>query len=253
LSKPLIGITTGRQIDRVTSIRVPDTYVRAVLRAGGMPLLIPVGIPETDLAELRDQLNGVIFTGGADVEPARFGGMHHPRVYGVDVERDSLEIALVLIAVRTRLPFLGICRGIQVINVALGGTLYTHLADQLKWRVTSQRVGNQRGKSMILDHEHHEGNHYDYLAHSVTVERDSQLGRILNVHKIEVNSLHHQGVDQLASGLRAVAHSADQLVEGVEIRGHPFAIGVQWHPEWMPESVKMQALLQAFVQAAAIG
>lgn len=235
MSKPLIGITTGRQVDKVTTLRVPDTYVSAVLRAGGLPLLIPVGTPDRDLNDLRSHLDGLLLTGGADVEPARFGGILHEKVYGVDPERDNLEFGLVRLAVRTQWPFLGICRGIQVINAALGGTLYTHIADQLP---------------DALDHEHDPEKPYDYLAHPVVIQTNSLLGRIMGVSEVETNSLHHQGIEKIAPVLTPIAWTPDKLVEGIEITEHPFALGVQWHPEWMPEYSLMQAIFRAFIQAA---
>ncbi len=235
MGKPIIGITTGRDIGSLTTIRVPDTYVRAVLRAGGIPLLIPVGTPDSLLNSLRKQLDGILLTGGADVEPARFGGLLHERVYGVDPERDNLEINLVQLATRTGWPILGICRGIQVINVALGGTLFTHIPDQLP---------------SSLDHEHHPENPYDYLAHPVVIQGGSLLGRIMSVTEVATNSLHHQGIEKLAPGLLPVAWTPDGLVEGVEVSGHPFGLGVQWHPEWMQDYALMQAIFRAFIQAA---
>ena len=132
-------------------------------------------------------------------------------------------------------PFLGICRGIQVINVALGGSLFTDIDDQL---------------SNPLRHDWYPNVPRNYLAHPVTFVSDSRLAQILDGDVFEVNSLHHQGLERLAPGLRAVACAPDQLVEAVEIPGHPFGFGVQWHPEWLQEHQPQRQLFQALTQAA---
>src|SRR5512138_1710291 len=124
---PLIGITSNyapSEDGKFGTITVGESYVQAVLRAGGLPVVIPVGLSEQEIEALFARLDGLLLTGGADVDPARFGGLPHPRVYGIDARRDALEIQLAQMAAQHGKPFLGICRGVQVINVALGGTLY---------------------------------------------------------------------------------------------------------------------------------
>ena len=233
MSQPLIGITTSCSSPESGSvIRVNETYVKAILRAGGIPLLIPPGVSEKDYDRLLSRLDGLLLSGGGDIDPVYFGGTPHNRVYGIVPDRDELEIDLVKLAVNQGFPFLGICRGIQVINVALGGTLFTHIADQLPKALK------------------HDNDDYALIAHRVKVEPSSRLGRILKAAEIETNSLHHQGIERLAASLTPVATSADSLIEAVEIPGHPFGLGVQWHPEGMPNSLQMQALFRAFVEAA---
>jgi putative glutamine amidotransferase len=233
LTKPFIGITASRiSPESGAVIRLNDTYVKAVLRAGGIPLLIPPGACGGNYESLLTRLDGLLFSGGGDIDPAYFNGTPHKKVYGIIPDRDELEINLVRLAAQLGFPFLGICRGIQVINVALGGTLFTHIADQLP---------------QALKHDHDD---YAFIAHKVQVEPNSRLRHIMHASEVETNSLHHQGVENLAPSLAAVAVSADSLVEAVEIPGHPFGLAVQWHPEGMPDSPQMQALFRAFVEAS---
>ncbi len=239
MSAPLIGITSGREPENVPvrHVSVPEAYIQAILRAGGLPVILPVGLAGNDFEELRLRLDGLLLTGGGDIDPARFAGKAHPQVYDVDRERDNLEIALAQLAVRSKWPFLAICRGIQVLNVALGGSLYTDIADQFP---------------NALRHDCAADWPRDHSAHLVSLNPESQLAGILGVTSFPTNSLHHQGLDKIAPGLCPVGFAPDSLVEAVElIDRHPFGFGVQWHPEWLPDSAPMQALFQAFIQAAA--
>lgn len=235
---PLIAVTTSRIRNAAGSrlVCVPDAYVQAIIRAGGIPVLVPARLSESQLHDLSSQVHGLLLTGGGDLNPALFNGKPHPRVYDIDADRDQLELKLVRLAVQDGLPFFGICRGVQVINVALGGTLYTDLADQLPG---------------ALKHDYFPDSPRDYLAHPVRVEPGSQLAGILGDTQAQVNSLHHQGIEQVAPGLTATAWAPDRLVEAIEFPGHPFGLGVQWHPECLPDSLAMQALFRAFVQSAA--
>lgn len=235
---PVIGVTSNYvppQEDVFGSIVIGDSYIQAVLKAGGLPVVIPVGLPEDDLQALASRLDGILFTGGSDIDPQRFNGQPHPRVYGIDERRDALELRLVKMAVNEGKPFLGICRGIQVINVALGGTLFTDIADQL---------------SGSLKHDQYPNIPRDYLAHTVVLEPGSRLAGILGGQSFQVNSLHHQGVEQVAPSLRAVGCAPDRLIEAVELPGHPFGLGVQWHPEWLQAHAPQRQLFSAFIQAA---
>jgi putative glutamine amidotransferase len=236
-AKPLIGITTGHILDEDGRYihRVSDSYVRSIIDAGGLPVLIPAGLTQSDLADLRARLDGLLLTGGPDIDPALFNGQPHPRVYGVDAARDAVELTLAQQAAGNGLPLLAICRGVQVLNVVLGGTLYTHLPDQLPGAV---------------EHEHQEGTPLDLIKHPVRVTAGTRLESILGGPDVPVNSLHHQGVQRLASGLTAAACAPDGLVEAVELPDHPFAVGVQWHPECMPKVPAMRALFKNFVEAA---
>lgn len=239
MTAPLIGLSASYLPAKegiLGSNSVGEAYTRAVLHAGGIPVIIPVGIPSVELPGLLSRLDGLLFTGGSDIDPERFGGIVHPRVYGIDERRDEMEIRLVQLAAETGKPFLGICRGIQVMNVALGGSLFTDIWDQM---------------SGALKHDHYPDSPRDFLAHPVAVLANSQLAEILKGDSFAVNSLHHQGIDRVAQGLLPVAFSPDNLVEAVELGNHPFGLGVQWHPEWLQAFDPQRQLFQALVRAAA--
>jgi putative glutamine amidotransferase len=237
MPKPWIGITSYRT-DKgyyVPRAAVGQAYIDSILQAGGIPLLIPVGIPEAQLPQLCSGLDGLLLTGGGDIDPTRFGEMMHPKVRSIDTARDEIEIALAKLVVKEKKPFLAICRGIQVLNVALGGTLYTHISDQLP---------------DALLHPCYPDLPRNLAVHEVKLVEGSQLAGIFGGPKVRVNSLHHQGLKDVAPGLRPTGFAPDGLVEVLEVPDHTFGIGVQWHPEAMPESVQMQALFRAFVDAA---
>lgn len=234
---PLIGVTASRSEKKrdLPRAQVNETYIQALLQTGGTPLIIPVGLSDEHLLSLCSLLDGFLLTGGADIDPSLFSGQPHAEVYGIDHARDRMEITLTRLCVQDNIPLLAICRGIQVMNVALGGTLYTHIADQLP---------------NALRHDWYPGFARDRLSHRIKIEKNSQLHHILGNETLEVNSLHHQGVAEIAPGLLASASSPDQLVEALEVPGHPFAIGVQWHPEELTAHPPMRALFNAFIQAA---
>lgn len=216
-------------------IVVQESYVRSVQNAGGIPLLIPLGLNEADLQVILERVDGVLFTGGGDIDPAHFGGQDHPSVHQVDPDRDEVEILLVKEVVRLEKPFLGICRGIQVANVAMGGDLYTDIGSHLP---------------SSLEHEYVPGQPWSVLSHSIQVEAGSRLAEILGGTQFEVNSLHHQAVSRIAGDFQASAYAPDGVLEAFELPGHPFGVAVQWHPEWLQDHPPMRALFRAFVQSA---
>jgi putative glutamine amidotransferase len=237
MNGPLIGITTEQitPSGKAAQNTLSAAYTQAVLQAGGVPLLLPVDLANNGLEALSVRLDGLLLSGGGDVLPARYGGQPHPKVGSVDTQRDDLEIALVQMAARQGWPFLGICRGVQVINVALGGTLYEDIASQCE---------------APLRHDYYPDWPRDHHAHTVEAAPDSCLVRLTGKQQFAVNSLHHQGLRQLAPGLKAVAWAPDGLIESVEISGHPFGLGVQWHPECLPHSPETRAIFAAFINAA---
>lgn len=238
MTVPLIGVTSSyhpRQDGKTAANVVGEAYLQAVLNAGGAPVILPEGLAEEALSGLLSRLDGLLLTGGGDIDPARYSGEPHTRVYGIDHGRDETEIRLVRLAAETGKPFLGICRGIQAINVALGGSLYTHIADQLPGAVK---------------HDHYPDTPRDFLAHRVSITPGSRLAAILGGVDVAVNSLHHQGTQRVAPGLNAVALSPDGLVEAVELAGHPFGLGVQWHPECLQAYPPQRSLFEALVTAA---
>ncbi|NWF79594.1 MAG: gamma-glutamyl-gamma-aminobutyrate hydrolase family protein [Chloroflexi bacterium] len=238
--KPLIGISCGTFHDRdwcPPSFGHRQTYVDAVLRAGGAPMLIPPVQDELILRELFSRLDGLLLAGGGDIEPARYGAEPHENLGTVDPLRDSAELPMARWAVAEGKPVLGICRGIQVLNVALGGTLYQDLPSQ---------VGGNLAHNLSYERED-----WTLLAHDLRLAPDSRLRQLLGVERLLVNSLHHQAVREIAPGLRAVAWAADGVIEAVEGVGEGFVLGVQCHPEALQGGAdpRWQAVFAAFVQS----
>ncbi len=235
--RPVIGITAGHsknEYDQAT-VLLADAYVQAVVGAGGFPLIVPSD-PAADAPEsIYSRVDGVLFSGGGDIAPERFRAEEHPRIADVEPARDQLEFQLLQRAVAEGKPFLGICRGFQVVNVGLGGTLYTHIPDQLPGALRHDNPGNKR-------HD---------LIHAVALEKTSRIRAILGETSVQVNSHHHQGIRKLAPGLRAAGNSADGLIEAVELPDHPFGVAVQWHPEWLTDMAPTRHLFASFIEACA--
>ncbi len=233
---PLIGLTGGTDCNKTGSIlcQVGQAYVTAIQKAGGMPLLIPTGENSGSLQPLIERLDGILLTGGGDIDPTRFHGQPHPKVYGISPERDALELSLIEEGLSAGKPLLAICRGIQVLNVAFGGSLHTHIEGQVK---------------NSLKHDWFPDYPRDKLAHSISLKKGSILQSIFNQESIEVNSLHHQGINQVGQDLEAIGVAPDGLVEALVVKNADFALGIQWHPECLPENPGMQALFMAFISA----
>ncbi len=221
--RPVIGITT-RMRDVTSSAGVSAThtinraYPDAVARAGGLAMLL-IPVPGPDVGEVARRLDGLVLSGGGDVDPARYGGRHHDSVYDVDPERDEFEIALVAEAAARRLPTLAICRGLQVLNVALGGSLIVDIPSEVAGSLTHSRVGEHV-------HERHQ---------RVTLDPGCRLASVLGA-QVDVNSIHHQAVDRVAAPLRVVGTTPDGVVEAVEHEDDSWPLwAVQWHPEYLAE------------------
>ena len=230
MARPVIGITTYVTPAKwsyweVEAALVPADYVRAVERAGGRPLLVPPS--EEGLDETLDAVDGLIFSGGADLDPDLYGQDSHPETSGVRADRDRAELALLNGALERDLPVLAICRGSQVLNIARGGDLVQHLPEV---------VGDEK-------HKHTPGTFAD---HDVTLERGTRLEQLLG-DRAPVKSHHHQGLGRIGEGLRVAAHAEDGTVEAVEAPDRRFALGVLWHPE-AGEDMK---LFEALVREAA--
>ena len=236
MQRPLIGITARHDTtsEKLRSVMLLQAYVTAIIDAGGAPILIPPELPEDGWRVLLDRLDGVLFSGGADIGLEHFNGEPHPTVE-VNPVRDELELPLLRAAVDADKPTLGICRGFQVMNVALGGTLYTHIIDQLP---------------NALEHQWYSLQPRTYLAHPVRVEEGTRLAEILGAPMLDVNSLHHQGIKDLAPSLKPTAYAPDGLIEGIELPDRKFAMAVQWHPDWMTSHEEMRRLFARFVEAA---
>ncbi len=240
MALPLIGVTTYSDKNKAgyPIAALLQAYVDALVQAGAAPVLIPNGLPSETREALFARLDGILFTGGGDISLDYFEGEAHPSIDGVNRQRDELELSLVRTAVEQEKPFLGICRGFQVVNVALGGTLFTHIPDQ---------------KPGSLKHDYYPKYPRNHLAHPVKVEAESRLAAILGETELKVNSLHHQGAKLVPDSLNPVAYAPDGLVEAVELPGHPFAMAVQWHPEWLTDQPATRRLFRAFVEAAGKG
>src|SRR5574337_991123 len=234
--RPRIGITSWHYRDDDERWEaVLEGYPRAVFEAGGLPLILPIPHAAPDLIEgYLETVDGLILTGGADIDPSFYGQSVLERCGEIDEERDRFEVALVHAARSRDLPLLGICRGLQVLNVAMGGSLYQDLAYRQETNPAHQSPREQRGES----------------AHAVTIMEGSRLIEILGVRALRVTSTHHQIIRDLASGLTVNAVAPDGVVEGVEGTGR-FLVAVHWHPERMftrhPEQL---ALFRALVEAA---
>ncbi len=232
--RPVIGLTVSVSTDE-GQLYTPLAYPEAVHQAGGLPLLIPAVTDEETLNAYLDQVDGLLLSGGDDVDPQCYGEDQIWQCGEIIPLRDQYELALTRLAMRRNLPVLGICRGVQLLNVALGGTLYQDLQSQ---RPDSICHG-QKQKSM-------------YASHRVSVREGSRLYGIYQTEEMMVNSHHHQAVKGLGDGLVAASMATDGVIEAIELPDHPFCIGVQWHPERMivrAENALQKRLFTAFVDA----
>ena len=237
--KPKIALVCSRgehaAPNRIQQDLMSTTYVTALAKAGGLPFLIPLDYPLEDLSVIRNSFDGLLLIGGGDVEVSRYGGKEHPSVGEVWPIRDELECRLANLAYDTDWPVFGICRGHQVMNVAAGGKLYSDIPDQVPTVrfLHSQPTGTPRNK----------------IVHKVSILPDTLLHSIIGSDTLTVNSFHHQAASEPGARIRFSAYSEDGIPEGLEIPGHPFALGVQWHPECMQEYDDHMKLFRAFVEA----
>ena len=247
LSRPLIGITTQtlQAIDGIPeglphSVVMNQRYYHAAAAARTAPVLIPLLDDIEALRAIYDRMDGILLPGGVDIDPAVFGETPHEKLGRTDPARDRVEIQLAKWAVEDNKPVLGLCRGLQVINVALGGTLYQDLETEYPNAIKHDYFPNY-------------GFERDYLAHEVALVGGSRLERALESRSIPVNSMHHQGIKVLASGLAPSAVAPDGLIEAVESTNGNFVVGVQWHPEVFESSDPNTGHLFSAFLAAAVG
>ena len=236
MTKPKIALVAARFQSKTGSPTYQNRQVdiEAVLLAGGLPVLLPAAIPLEEIPVLTAQFDGFYLTGGGDLDPTLYGEQNHERVYGINPERDAFELALIREVVACDKPLLAVCRGMQTLNVACGGTLYVD--------ILSQMPGAQK-------HDWWPTYKRNKLVHDVSVTPDSFLADILGEVELRTNSLHHQSVRQVADELRSVAFASDGVVEGIEHPNKRFVVGVQWHPEWLQDQQPMQKLYKAFIDA----
>lgn len=238
---PLIGIPAATlerpSVAGAAYFQFNGNYPAALAASGALPVIISLGLPEDALSELFGRLDGLCLAGGVDVDPAHFGETPHPALGKVDAARDATELTLARWALAADLPLFGICRGIQLLAVAAGGSLYQDLPAQMP------AAGRHDFDPADSPWEH--------PVHAVRVAEDSRLAALLGTDEIMTNSFHHQAVKQLAGEWVPVAWAPDGVVEGIEVTGRRFALGVQWHPEGMFRTDPLaRRLFEAFVEAS---
>lgn len=244
--RPVIGICTQTQepIAGQTPVAwiMGQTYIRVLTACGAIPWLIPlVADDEATMSEIYDRLDGVFLTGGVDVEPTNYGEAKHELCGRTDPPRDDAELWLVRRAKSDQLPVLGVCRGFQVMNVACGGTLLQDVSEHHPNAIKHDYFPGQKTTYAR-----------DFLAHDAQVDANTTLHDLLGSGNVQINSMHHQGIKQLADGLRATAHAGDGLIEALETNNGGFYLGVQWHPEELAATdAGMRRLFEEFVAAAA--
>ena len=229
---PLIGLTPLWDRDKQRYWMFPD-YMDHIRYAGGIPVILPLSdIPE-DIDRIIRLFDGILFTGGPDIDPVIYGSVDITGTVDVDARRDAFEIPLMRLARDSEMPTLCICRGIQILNVAMGGTVYEDIPSQYP-----------------TDLHHMQKTSFSNPSHTVTIEKKSRLHELLGSDQIWVNSCHHQAIRRLANGLTVAARSSDGLIEAVELPGERFCSGVQWHPERLGyDNPSSCAIFRAFVEA----
>ena len=212
MARPLIGLTSYGHSE-TQRYNLPMEYVQAVVKAGGVPVLLPTFGPE-QAQEWLQRLDGLVLSGGGDIAPEHYAGSDHDTLYGIDPDRDATELALTRLVLEHRFPTFAICRGLQVVNIVLGGSLHVHLPEIYGEQVLHRLP--PRGP----------------VVHEVTVAADSRLTASFGgADIVSISSWHHQAIKQLGAGLRPVAWAADGVIEAVELTGNDRLIAVQWHPE----------------------
>ncbi|CAG9607548.1 gamma-glutamyl-gamma-aminobutyrate hydrolase family protein [Pseudoneobacillus rhizosphaerae] len=234
--KPIIGITGAyiKRNEHMEGVYVHHDYHKSVAANGGIPVILPFINPEMTL-ETLPLCDGIILSGGEDVDPQFYGQDPHIHLGPTLPDRDLVEIEIVKYAIKNNIPILAVCRGVQILNVALGGTLIQDIPSQMKEPIQhSQTVERSRD------------------THWVNISTDSKLYQILDADRVRVNSLHHQALDKVSEDLRVVAMSSDGIVEAVEyIHSSTFTVGVQWHPESMASSnSSMNNLFIEFIKSS---
>lgn len=236
MKRPVIGLLCGHQRENPDRYFVNTAYIQSVIRAGGTPILIPYQ-PKEQIFQILEGLDGLLVPGGVDLDPNRYGENPIVECGEVDPHWDELDLWASGYALQLNLPVLGICRGCQVLNVALGGTLIQDIPAQVKNPIKHAQAGPRW-----------------YATHDITLEAASLLGSIWGNAVKKVNSFHHQSIGQVGQGLRIVATAPDGIVEAVESSEHRFALGLQWHPELMIDHYPAAlGIFEHFVRAAAAG
>ncbi|TKV70849.1 gamma-glutamyl-gamma-aminobutyrate hydrolase family protein [Bradyrhizobium elkanii] len=231
--KPVIGIASDFDVEKGGYFCVAN-YVRAIEKAGAIPVILPY-IKADEISSMLGFLSGIVLSGGGDFSAEVHDGPPHPALRKMIPERDTFEFALARSALDQRMPILGICRGMQLLNVVGGGAIYLHTLDEL---------------TDVADHR--DGTPLDQMVHAVHIEPNTQLSRLCGEGALSfrVNSMHHQAISRLAPGYVISARADDGIVEAIEAPERPFVVGVQWHPEWMYDAEPAcRNLIDNFVKA----
>ncbi len=239
--KPVIAIPCRYDISNHYSGRNIEaqnvTYIQAIVKAGGAPFLVPLDVDESALRVLYNLADGVLLTGGGDINPARYGQDMHPATADIQDDRDRVEITLARWAAVDDKPLLGICRGFQVMAVAAGGELCQDIAGGIA----------QAGRHDF--HRNEDKRARNYLAHAVQIDEESRPANYLQISRLKVNSLHHQSVKTLPAPYQIVGRAADNIPEVIDLPSHPFYCGVQWHPEELvADTPHAPAMFAAFIE-----
>jgi putative glutamine amidotransferase len=233
MPRPVIGITVDTH-DKPEQYESPMAYATSVEKAGGLPLLLPYRTDISLIGEFIDQLDGVLFSGGNDLDPALYGETYHPKAAPIDPARQRFELALLAEVERRRTPALGICLGSQLMNVYRGGSLTQFLPDEPRNAAIEHRKLNNQ-----------------WPRHEVRMEAQTNVGHVLNTPSLNANSSHKQAVKRIGRGLRVIGTSPDGVIEGIEDPTFPLFLGVQWHPERLHEEKDHLALFRLLVEKSA--
>lgn len=234
--KPLIGVTPWYDYENQMTY-IKRGYMEGIIEAGGLPMLLPVTVDDDILGELAGRCRGFLLSGGPDVDASIYKEYNMPFNENISPYRDHMEIFIVRNAIEKGKPVFGICRGVQVMNAALGGTLYQDIKSQVRDRD-------------VLKHSQEAPKWYP--THDICIEPDSRVSRAFGSEYARVNSYHHQAVKDIAPGFKVTSRAPDGIIESIEYTDHPFAVGVQWHPElmWQEDRTHLK-LFQQLVRAAA--
>lgn len=234
MKKPLIGLTPGHNLE-TDDISMRPTYMRAIEAAGGIPVILPLETSPADLQQLTEVFDGFLFTGGPDIHPFNFGEETLVGCGQISAPRDSMELSLLSSVIKARKPILGICRGIQLINVGLGGTIFQDIRSQFRTDVPIA---------------HKQLPPYKNPSHYVHIMEGTLLFHIAETCRIQVNSMHHQAVRDLAPGLIICGTSSDGVIEAIEKPDYPFLLAVQWHPEYLwSKDTSAANIFDSFIKA----
>jgi putative glutamine amidotransferase len=231
--RPVIGITPSFDNEK-QYVQMPMTYIRSVELAGGLPLVLPITDDKAMIAEMLSRVDGLLFSGGPDIDPQLFNEEPIPGQGGISPQRDLLDLELMRLALAKDMPILSICRGIQVLAIAAGGTLYQDINSQVKGTMKHAQEAPRW-----------------YATHSISVKPGTKLAAIMQAATLRVNSFHHQAVKDVPRDFIVSAEAEDGIVEAIESAKHRFAFGVQFHPEGFHESRVFLPIFEALVKTAA--